>query len=100
MHSGLTVGLQRWLTGCLLQAVFNRRKTLLFKKALELSMLCDSEIGLVIFNSSGQLCQYASRDMEKLLERYSKACSEPHERRTNDEVSLERPRQDTPAWLP
>jgi hypothetical protein len=49
-------------------------------------VLCDGEIGIVIFNSSGQLCQYASGDMERLLERYSKACAEPHERSTNDEV--------------
>jgi MADS-box transcription enhancer factor 2A len=68
------------------QAVYARRKRALLKKALELSVLCDSEIGIVVFNSSGQLCQYASGDMERLLERYSKACAEPHERSTNDEV--------------
>jgi hypothetical protein len=68
------------------QAVYARRKRALLKKALELSVLCDSEIGIVIFNSSGQLCQYASGDMEQLLGRYSKACAEPHERSANDEV--------------
>lgn len=36
------------------------------KKAYELSVLCDCEIALIVFNSSNRLFQYASTDMDKV----------------------------------
>ncbi|KAL7992957.1 hypothetical protein Chor_017213 [Crotalus horridus] len=39
------------------------------KKAYELSVLCDCEIALIIFNSTNRLFQYASTDMDKTLKR-------------------------------
>lgn len=36
------------------------------KKAYELSVLCDCEIALIIFNSTNKLFQYASTDMDKV----------------------------------
>ena len=57
------------------------------KKAMELSVLCGCEISLVIFNSNGKLFQYSSTDMEAILQRYSRACHEPHEVRNNQDVS-------------
>jgi len=36
------------------------RRRGLFKKALELSTLCDSELALIVFSSTGKLFDYAS----------------------------------------
>ncbi|KAG8012105.1 Myocyte-specific enhancer factor 2C, partial [Nibea albiflora] len=46
---------------------FTKRKFGLMKKAYELSVLCDCEIALIIFNSTNKLFQYASTDMDKTL---------------------------------
>ncbi|KAM7410213.1 hypothetical protein PAMA_001589 [Pampus argenteus] len=55
------------------------------KKAYELSVLCDCEIALIIFNSTNRLFQYASTDMDKVLLKYTEY-SEPHESRTNTDI--------------
>uniref|UniRef100_A0A0N5A9V9 MADS-box domain-containing protein n=1 Tax=Syphacia muris TaxID=451379 RepID=A0A0N5A9V9_9BILA len=55
------------------------------KKAYELSVLCDCEIALIIFNSGNKLFQYASTDMDKVLLKYTEY-SEPHESKTNAEI--------------
>ena len=55
------------------------------KKAYELSILCDCEIALIIFNSSNKLFQYASTDMDKILLKYTEY-NEPHESRTNADI--------------
>lgn len=55
------------------------------KKAYELSILCDCEIALIIFNSSNKLFQYASTDMDKILLKYTEY-NEPHESRTNNDI--------------
>ncbi|XP_042297890.1 myocyte-specific enhancer factor 2B [Sceloporus undulatus] len=55
------------------------------KKAYELSVLCDCEIALIIFNSTNRLFQYASTDMDKVLLKYTEY-SEPHESRTNADI--------------
>jgi hypothetical protein len=55
------------------------------KKAYELSVLCDCEIALIIFNSTNRLFQYASTDMDKVLLRYTEH-SEPNETRTNNDI--------------
>ncbi|KAK9833705.1 hypothetical protein WJX74_003257 [Apatococcus lobatus] len=68
------------------QVTFTKRKNGLMKKAMELSVLCGCEISLVIFNSNGKLFQYSSTDMEAILQRYSRACHEPHEVRNNQDL--------------
>lgn len=55
------------------------------KKAYELSVLCDCEIALIIFNSTNKLFQYASTDMDKVLLKYTEY-NEPHESRTNADI--------------
>lgn len=55
------------------------------KKAYELSVLCNCEIALIIFNSSNKLFQYASTDMDKVLLKYTEY-HEPHESRTNNDI--------------
>jgi hypothetical protein len=41
------------------------------KKAYELSVLCDCEIALIIFNSNNKLVQYASTEIDKILMKYT-----------------------------
>ncbi|KAL9252108.1 MADS-box protein SVP-like protein [Drosera capensis] len=42
------------------QVAFSKRRRGLFKKGKELSTLCNSQIGLVVFSSTGKLYEYAS----------------------------------------
>ncbi|XP_022692928.1 uncharacterized protein LOC111262718 [Varroa jacobsoni] len=67
------------------QVTFTKRKFGLMKKAYELSVLCDCEIALIIFNSTNKLFQYASTDMDKVLLKYTEY-NEPHESRTNNDI--------------
>ena len=59
---------------------FNKRKNGLLKKAMELSLLCDAQIALVIFEKREEktnqserlsLVQYATKDMDDILLRYA-----------------------------
>ncbi|XP_061950049.1 protein TRANSPARENT TESTA 16-like [Populus nigra] len=56
------------------QVTFSKRRAGLLKKTHELSVLCDAQIGLIIFSSTGKLCQYCTEGlrMEQLIERYQK----------------------------
>ncbi|KAK0145583.1 Myocyte-specific enhancer factor 2D [Merluccius polli] len=73
-------------TECAFKVVtFTKRKFGLMKKAYELSVLCDCEIALIIFNHSNKLFQYASTDMDKVLLKYTEY-NEPHESRTNADI--------------
>uniref|UniRef100_A0AAQ4NTS1 MADS-box domain-containing protein n=1 Tax=Gasterosteus aculeatus aculeatus TaxID=481459 RepID=A0AAQ4NTS1_GASAC len=67
------------------QVTFTKRKFGLMKKAYELSVLCDCEIALIIFNSTNKLFQYANTDMDKVLLKYTEY-NEPHESRTNADI--------------
>jgi hypothetical protein len=55
----------------LFKVTFTKRKFGLMKKAYELSVLCDCEISVIIFNSNNKLFQYASTDMDKVLLKYT-----------------------------
>jgi hypothetical protein len=68
------------------QATFTKRKNGLIKKAMELSILCDCEIALIIFNSNNKLYQYSSTDMDKILLKYTDY-NEPHSPLSNNDVS-------------
>ncbi|XP_028780355.1 MADS-box protein JOINTLESS-like [Neltuma alba] len=52
------------------QVTFSKRRKGLFKKAQELSTLCDAEIALLVFSSTGKLFDYASSSMQRVIERY------------------------------
>ncbi|KAJ9566379.1 hypothetical protein OSB04_002345 [Centaurea solstitialis] len=54
---------------------FRNRKKGLFKKAYELSVLCDAEIALIIFGDSGSVSEYASNNIKSTIERYKKETS-------------------------
>ena len=68
-----------------LQVTFTKRKFGLMKKAYELSVLCDCEIALIVFNNANKLFQYASTDMDKVLLKYTEH-TDPHESRTNRDI--------------
>ncbi|CAM8936076.1 unnamed protein product [Rhodiola kirilowii] len=42
------------------QVTFSKRRNGLLKKAKELAILCDAEIGIVVFSSTGKLYEFAS----------------------------------------
>ena len=50
------------------QVTFSKRRSGLFKKAKELAIiLCDAEVGLVVFSSTGRLYDFASTRFDYLL---------------------------------
>ncbi|XP_028204327.1 MADS-box transcription factor ANR1-like isoform X3 [Glycine soja] len=60
------------------QVTFSKRRNGLLKKARELSILCDAEVGLMVFSSTGKLYDYASTSMKSVIERYNKLKEEHH----------------------
>ncbi|XP_057516071.1 MADS-box transcription factor 23-like [Amaranthus tricolor] len=54
------------------QVTFSKRRSGLLKKARELSILCDAEVGVVIFSSTGKLYEFASTNMKSVIKRYNK----------------------------
>ncbi|KAE8711781.1 MADS-box protein FBP24 [Hibiscus syriacus] len=56
------------------QVTFSKRRAGLLKKTHELSVLCDAQIGLIIFSATGKMCQYCSEPyrIEQIIERYLK----------------------------
>ncbi|KAL8171456.1 hypothetical protein V2J09_023260 [Rumex salicifolius] len=58
------------------QVTFCKRRAGLLKKAKELSVLCDADIGVVIFSPQGKLYELATKGtMQGLMERYMQ-CSQ------------------------
>ncbi|XP_074308522.1 MADS-box protein SVP isoform X2 [Silene latifolia] len=51
------------------QVTFSKRRRGLFKKAQELSILCDADVACIVFSSTGKLFQYSSSSMDSILER-------------------------------
>ncbi|KAG6475828.1 hypothetical protein ZIOFF_065057 [Zingiber officinale] len=46
------------------QVTFSKRRRGLLKKAFELSVLCDAEIGLIVFSVHGKLYEFSSSSLE------------------------------------
>ncbi|GLU14463.1 hypothetical protein SLE2022_310310 [Rubroshorea leprosula] len=56
------------------QVTFCKRRAGLLKKARELSVLCDAEIGLLIISDHGKLYELATKGtMQELIEKYMKS---------------------------
>ncbi|KAJ0087012.1 hypothetical protein Patl1_08652 [Pistacia atlantica] len=54
------------------QVTFSKRRRGLFKKAEELSVLCDAEVALIIFSATGKLFEYCSASsMKDMISRYN-----------------------------
>ncbi|XP_009107038.1 MADS-box protein AGL71 isoform X2 [Brassica rapa] len=52
------------------QVTFSKRRSGLFKKAHELSVLCDAQVAAIVFSQNGRLYEFSSSEMEKTIERY------------------------------
>ncbi|XP_010671107.1 MADS-box transcription factor 23 isoform X2 [Beta vulgaris subsp. vulgaris] len=58
------------------QVTFSKRRNGLLKKAKELGILCDAQVGVIIFSSTGKLYEFASNSMTSVIDRYNKAKEE------------------------
>ncbi|XP_034891548.1 MADS-box transcription factor 23 isoform X2 [Populus alba] len=61
------------------QVTFSKRRNGLLKKAKELAILCDAEVGVMIFSSTGKLHDFSSSSMKSVIERYNKSKDEHHQ---------------------
>lgn len=52
------------------QVTYTKRKAGLIKKATELAVLCDAQVGLIIFGANAKMSVYSSQPMNELVERY------------------------------
>ncbi|KAK1588117.1 hypothetical protein Q3G72_019982 [Acer saccharum] len=68
------------------QVTFSKRRRGLFKKAHELSTLCDAEIALIVFSSTGKLSEYSSSSVKQVIEKYNLQLQNLHK---FDQPSLE-----------
>ncbi|KAI4296437.1 hypothetical protein L6164_036394 [Bauhinia variegata] len=68
------------------QVTFSKRRRGLFKKAQELSTLCDAEIALMVFSTTDRLFQFSTSSMQDLIQRY---CLQTGNLEKLDQPSLE-----------
>ncbi|KAF5775998.1 putative transcription factor MADS-MIKC family [Helianthus annuus] len=68
------------------QVTFSKRRNGLLKKAYELSVLCDAEVGLIIFSSRDKLYEFGSVGVMKTLERYQRCCFNPQDNNNERET--------------
>lgn len=54
------------------QVTFSKRRNGLLKKARELGVLCDAEVGIIIFSNTGKRYEYATSSMKSIIEQYEK----------------------------
>jgi MADS-box transcription factor len=43
-----------------IQATFSKRRNRLLKKANKLSVLCDADVGLIVYNTAGKLFEFSN----------------------------------------
>ncbi|XP_028764694.1 MADS-box transcription factor 23-like [Neltuma alba] len=60
------------------QVTFSKRRSGLFKKARELAILCDAQIGVIVFSSTHKLYEYGSSSLKSIIDRYTKQIEEHH----------------------
>nr|XP_009391344.1 PREDICTED: MADS-box transcription factor 22-like [Musa acuminata subsp. malaccensis] len=53
------------------QVTFSKRRRGLFKKAAELSVLCDADVALIVFSSTGKLFEFCNSSMKKIIDKHS-----------------------------
>ncbi|KAJ9685571.1 hypothetical protein PVL29_017563 [Vitis rotundifolia] len=54
------------------QVTFSKRRVGLLKKASELAILCDAQVGVIIFSNTGKLFEFSSTSMKRIISRYNK----------------------------
>nr|AMO66151.1 SOC1/TM3-like protein [Dendrobium nobile] len=77
------------------QVTFSKRRNGLLKKAFELSVLCEAEIGLIVFSPRGKLYEFSSSSMLKTIERYKMNNKEMISNNKSTEQNIEQWKKDT-----
>ncbi|XP_055816065.1 MADS-box transcription factor 23-like [Solanum dulcamara] len=70
------------------QVTFSKRRNGLLKKAKELAILCDAQVGLIIFSSTGKLYEFANNSMRSTIDRYNKIKEENNHMNPMSEVKF------------
>ncbi|KAL2936719.1 MADS-box transcription factor 27 [Bienertia sinuspersici] len=71
------------------QVTFTKRRKGLIKKAGELSVLCDVDIGVLVMSSTGRVYEFSSNDsMDSMLEQYKAAKDETQLLNATSEAKL------------
>ncbi|XP_068466678.1 MADS-box transcription factor 23-like [Phaseolus vulgaris] len=60
------------------QVTFCKRRNGLVKKTRELSILCDAEIGVIVFSCTGKLYDYSTTSMKSIIDRFNKHNEDHH----------------------
>ncbi|KAK8472456.1 hypothetical protein PHAVU_002G212450 [Phaseolus vulgaris] len=71
------------------QVTFSKRRKGLFKKAQELSTLCDADIALIVFSATSKLFDYASSSMQQVIERLDRHSAMHRSDRSYMELQIE-----------
>lgn len=71
------------------QVTFSKRRRGIFKKAEELSVLCDADIALIIFSATGKLFDFSNSRMKDILSRYTRQTKEEKQDEPFLELQLE-----------
>ncbi|KAM3691126.1 hypothetical protein ACB098_09G174200 [Castanea mollissima] len=79
------------------QVTFSKRRSGLLKKAKELSVLCDAEVAVIIFSSTGKLYEFSNTSMEHTLSRYSRGLEMDYPQHSSDDLAVEQAQDDVNA---
>ncbi|KAG6497118.1 MADS-box transcription factor 23-like isoform X1 [Zingiber officinale] len=60
------------------QVTFSKRRNGLLKKAKELAILCDAQVGVAVFSSTGRLYEFSNTSMKSVIDRYTASKEEQH----------------------
>ncbi|XP_057968794.1 agamous-like MADS-box protein AGL21 [Malania oleifera] len=58
------------------QVTFAKRRKGLLKKAKELTILCDAQVGVIVFSNTGKLYEFSNTSMESVIDGYNKSKGE------------------------
>ncbi|KAI7754166.1 hypothetical protein M8C21_005112, partial [Ambrosia artemisiifolia] len=61
------------------QVTFSKRRNGLLKKAKELAILCDAEVGVIIFSSTNKLYEFSNTSMKSVIQRYNRSKEEDNQ---------------------
>lgn len=76
------------------QVTFSKRRSGLLKKAFELSVLCDAEVGIIVFSQRGKLSEFSSSSMQRTIERYKTRAKAANINHTSAEANIEHWKQE------
>ncbi|KAI5386076.1 hypothetical protein KIW84_072592 [Lathyrus oleraceus] len=77
------------------QVTFSKRRKGLFKKAQELSTLCDADVALMVFSATNKLFEYAS---SRLIFQYAKSHHDLNQSHHNFPIKTNRDMLLVPLW--